>query len=122
MKPRQIKELESIFIKIIPTINLNKITVIEEEDYVSIFYGINNIDQDKEAIDIVVKEGLKHQGTFYYPYTFRVCTQFSSKKWSISDEHRINIYQDTNVNEHTSLIKDNKESFERVYWLIKIKE
>tara|TARA_R110002096_G_scaffold285960_1_gene479658 strand:- start:325 stop:684 length:360 start_codon:yes stop_codon:yes gene_type:complete len=105
----------------IPVIILNKITVIEEEDYVSIFYGINNIDQDKEAMDIVLKEGLKYKGINHWnPNDFKKGTEYKNQKWNIKNS--VNVYQNTNVNKSNSILKENNKSFERAYWLIKIKE
>jgi hypothetical protein len=104
-----------------PVIILNKITVIEKEDYVSIFYAINVIEEDEEAMGIVLKEGLKYKGKNYYnPHDFKEGIEYQNRKWTIRNS--VNVYQNTDVNEYNSLLKENNKSFERAYWLIVIKE
>tara|TARA_R110000823_G_scaffold39379_1_gene105255 strand:+ start:11 stop:367 length:357 start_codon:yes stop_codon:yes gene_type:complete len=104
----------------IPVISTNEIKVIEEKDYVSIFYGINSIDQNKEAVDLILKEGLKYEGVLYNPSDFKIGVKFSNKIWYV--ENGINIYENIDTNESNSILKENKESFEKVYWLIKVKK
>ena len=122
----------------VPVLLVNEIKVIEEEDYVSIFYAINVIEKDKEAMGIVLKEGLKYKGINYNPYDFQSVTEFESKKWYV--KKGINVYENTDVKDikyseneiflpklkspiySNSLLKENNKSFERAYWLIVIKE
>jgi hypothetical protein len=112
----------------IPVISANEMQVIEEKDYVSIFYGINNIDQDKYAVDLVLKEASKHKGIHYNPTDFKVDTKYKNQEWRI--KNGINVYENTDVKDivfpkftsSNSILKENKESFERAYWLIIIKE
>ena len=119
----------------VPVLFANEIKVIEEQDYVSIFYAINAIEEGEKAIDIVLKEGLKYNKKNYHnPYDFKSVTEFSGKKWSV--EKGINIYENTDVKDFEnltvlpklkspicsdSLLAENNESFERIYWLIVIK-
>ena len=111
----------------IPVISANEIQVIDTEYYVSIFYGINKIEQHKYAVDLLLNERLKHKGTIHNLIDFKKNTKFSSKKWYV--EKGINIYENTYVKDivfpkftsSNSLLVKNKKSFERVYWLIVIK-
>jgi hypothetical protein len=112
----------------IPVISANEMQVIDTEDYVSIFYGINKIEQHKYAVELLLNERLKYKGTIHNLTDFKKNTKFSSKIWYI--ENGINIYENTDVKDivfpkfksSSSLLVKNNESFERVYWLIVIKE
>jgi hypothetical protein len=106
----------------IPSAEINKLNFIENEGYVCITTGTNDVNKFDYCLELI-KEKIKEFPDLqsYNPFDFLVSTKTSDRHWFVDDIEKINIYENNNVNEQNSLLLGNKEKFERVYLAILIK-
>jgi len=114
-----IKKAEKIKDVVIPLINLNEIQI-TEDICTNIFYGINNPSTEIDALKLIEKEISKYNGEFVYMYDFRNGTIFGSRKWYMQDQ--LNVYENTEATPNTSLIMNNNNKYEKVFWCRIFKE
>jgi len=103
----------------IPKLILNKLVRQEfseaNENYLFIYFSINDIENQEEAISIVKKELRKeNDNELINFFDFEQNTEIGEKKWTIIDE--INVYQNSDCNDNNRLVDNNDKLFERVYW------
>lgn len=105
----------------IPSIELKKLIEKDnEDDTISIIYAIDDIDDEREAIELIKKTKEKYfeKYTEEYLHDFVLNTQYEGRKWFTKDG--INIYQNDATTEHNTVISNNpmNTSFEKVYWVL----
>lgn len=105
----------------LPKLKLNELLINEVESEKSkelfIYYCINDASEHKKAVDIIKKEALKHNSNgVLFPFEFQNDKEPIEKGWTIID--KVNVYQNSDCNEHNRLVDENTSNFERVYWAI----